>query len=202
MYTTCRGITKEGVFCQKIDVELDITRGLFSFLIVGLADKCIGESRERIISAIKNSGVGSPKTTNHKITVSLVPAGIKKEGVLLDLPISLAYLSAIKIISGNSLENSIFIGELGLDGSIKQNDSLASVVNSILKEKREEEGYNNTNDASDNSTGNKTINLYSHYSTRPFYLSKHNRQALNNYRKWCLRRKKKVLHLHFQYRLK
>lgn len=163
MYTTCRGITKEGVFCQKIDVELDITRGLFSFLIVGLADKCIGESRERIISAIKNSGVGSPKTKNHKITVSLVPAGIKKEGVLLDLPISLAYLYAVKIIGENSLENSIFIGELGLDGSIKQNDSLASVVNSILKEKREEEVCNNTNDASDNSAGNKTINLYSNF---------------------------------------
>jgi magnesium chelatase family protein len=163
LYTTCRGITKEGVFCQKIDVELDITRGLFSFLIVGLADKCIGESRERIISAIKNSGIGSPKTKNHKITVSLVPAGIKKEGVLLDLPISLAYLSAIKIISGNSLENSIFIGELGLDGSIKQNDSLASVVNSILKKKRVEVEGGNIGDAPDNSISNKTINLYSNF---------------------------------------
>ena len=133
MYISCRGIIKEGVFCQNVDVELDISRGLFSFLIVGLADKCIGESRERIISAIKNSGFDSPKTKNHKITVSLVPAGIKKEGVLLDLPISLAYLSAVGRIKKESLENSIFIGELGLDGSIKENDSLASIVNSIVK---------------------------------------------------------------------
>jgi len=120
--------------CQLVDVELDISRGLFSFLIVGLADKCIGESRERIISAIKNSGFSSPKTKNHKITVSLVPAGIKKEGVLLDLPISLAYLAASGAVNKKALENSIFIGELGLDGSIKQNNSLASIISSLHKE--------------------------------------------------------------------
>lgn len=127
------------MFCQNVDVEMDISRGLFSFLIVGLADKCIGESRERIISAIKNSGFNSPKTKNHKIIASLVPAGIKKEGVLLDLAISIAYLSAIGIIDKKYLENAIFVGELGLDGSIKSNDSLATIINSILKDKDEAE---------------------------------------------------------------
>ncbi|MEI6553477.1 MAG: ATP-binding protein [bacterium] len=134
-------------------MELDISRGLFSFLIVGLADKCIGESRERIISAIKNSGFDSPKTKNYKITVSLVPAGIKKEGVLLDLPISIAYLSAVGNIKTKFLEDSIFIGELGLDGSIKPNDSLASIVNSLTK--------NSDNDY--DSTNKKTICLYSNF---------------------------------------
>ncbi len=157
MYISCKGITKEGIFCQSIDVELDISRGLFSFLIVGLADKCIGESRERIISAIKNSGFESPKTKNHKITVSLVPAGIKKEGVLLDLPISLAYLSAAGKIEKKSLENSIFIGELGLDGSIKENDSLASVINSLSK-RQSNKGFNNIG------LKNEVINLYSNFS--------------------------------------
>ncbi len=121
--------------CQNVEVELDLSGGLFSFLIVGLADKCITESRERIMSAIKNSGFDSPKTKNHKITVSLVPAGIKKEGVLLDLPISIAYLTATGKIQNKNLNNSIFIGELGLDGSIKQNDSLASVAKFILDNK-------------------------------------------------------------------
>ena len=139
MYISCKGITRDGVFCQKIDVELDISGGLFSFLIVGLADKCIAESRERIISAIKNSGFESPKTKNHKITVSLVPAGIKKEGVLLDLPISLAYLTAVGRINKKSLEKSIFVGELGLDGSIKCNNSLALIVNSLLKNQLDDE---------------------------------------------------------------
>jgi magnesium chelatase family protein len=156
LYISCKGITREGILCQKIDVELDISRGLFSFLIVGLADKCIGESRERIISAIKNSGFDSPKTKNHKIIVSLVPAGIKKEGVLLDLPISVAYLSAANMVAKKSLENSIFIGELGLDGSIKSNDSLASVVNSILKDRGSEgEGGRQQNE---------TITLYSNFT--------------------------------------
>lgn len=152
MYISCKGITREGIFCQSIDVELDISGGLFSFLIVGLADKCIGESRERIISAIRNSGFDSPKTKNHKITVSLVPAGIKKEGVLLDLPVSLAYLSAVGRINKKSLENSIFVGELGLNGSIKSNDSLASIVSSLLKDSLHKEGFD------------KIINLYSNFT--------------------------------------
>lgn len=158
MYISCKGITKDGIFCQNIDVELDLSGGLFNFLIVGLADKCIVESRERIVSAIKNSGFSSPKTKNHKITVSLVPAGIKKEGVLLDLPIALAYLSATGMIKQQALEKSIFIGELGLDGSIKPNDSLASVVNCILKDTASVAGHIIMNDNTEN-----VVTLYSNF---------------------------------------
>lgn len=158
MYISCKGITKDGIFCQNIDVELDLSGGLFNFLIVGLADKCIVESRERIMSAIKNSGFSSPKTKNHKITVSLVPAGIKKEGVLLDLPIALAYLSATGIIKRQALEKSIFIGELGLDGSIKPNDSLAPVVNFISKDTTSVAVHSIMNDNNDN-----FVNLYSNF---------------------------------------
>lgn len=165
MYISCKGITKDGVFCQNVDVEMDISRGLFSFLIVGLADKCIGESRERIISAIKNSGFNSPKTKNHKIIASLVPAGIKKEGVLLDLTISIAYLSAIGIIDKKYTENSIFVGELGLDGSIKSNDSLATIINSILKDKDEAEVG-----LVEDKKKDKIINIYSNFKDEQIVL--------------------------------
>ena len=138
MYTRCIGIIRDGFLCQKIEIELDISRGLFSFLIVGLADKCIVESRERIISAIKNTGIESPKTMNQKIIVSLAPAGIKKEGAYLDLSIAVAYLTAIKILKREDIEEYIFVGELGLDGSIKKNDSIGSIVVFLLNNKPSE----------------------------------------------------------------
>ncbi len=132
MYTTCIGLIKDGLFCRKINIELDLSRGIFSFLIVGLADKCIGESKERIISAIKNSGFGSIKTENHKVTVSLAPAGIKKEGVLLDLPIAVSYLMATQKIYSDKIQQCVFVGELGLDGSIKNNDFIAPIIKCII----------------------------------------------------------------------
>lgn len=132
MYTTCIGLIKDGLFCRKINIELDLSRGIFSFLIVGLADKCIGESKERIISAIKNSGFGSIKTENHKVTVSLAPAGIKKEGVLLDLPIAISYLMSTQKIHSDRTQQCVFVGELGLDGSIKNNDFIAPIVKCVI----------------------------------------------------------------------
>ncbi len=73
-----------------VTIEADISRGLHSFSIVGLAGKAIDESKDRIGSAIKHSGYASPKTKNQKITISLSPADIKKDGPLFDLPIALA----------------------------------------------------------------------------------------------------------------
>ena len=103
---------------QIIDIEVDLSRGLHSFSIVGLADKSVDESKDRVSAAIKNSGFKSPKNKNQKVVVSLAPADVKKEGPLFDLPIALGYLIASEDIKAET-ENRIFIGELSLDGKLR-----------------------------------------------------------------------------------
>lgn len=103
---------------QLIDVEVDTSKGLHSFSIVGLADKSVDESKDRVSSAIKNSGWKSPKNKNQKVVVSLAPANIKKEGPIFDLPIAISYLIATEEIKAET-KNRIFIGELSLDGKLR-----------------------------------------------------------------------------------
>lgn len=103
---------------QLIDIEVDLSRGLHSFSIVGLADKSVDESKDRVGAAIKNSGWKSPKNKNQKVVVSLAPADIKKEGPIFDLPIALAYLIASEDIK-TDVEHRLFIGELSLDGKLR-----------------------------------------------------------------------------------
>jgi len=100
-----------------VSVEVDLSKGLHTFSIVGLPDKAVDESKDRVSGAIKNSGFKSPKTKNQKITVSLSPADLKKEGPFFDLAIAIAYLKASGEIKFNS-EKKIFLGELGLDGTL------------------------------------------------------------------------------------
>jgi len=104
---------------QPITVEVDLSKGLHSFSIVGLPDKGVEESRDRVAAAIKNSGFKSPKQKNQKITISLAPADIKKEGSIFDLPIALAYLKAAEEINFDP-EGKIFLGELSLDGKLRK----------------------------------------------------------------------------------
>lgn len=101
-----------------VTVETDISRGLHSFGIVGLPDKAVDESRDRVSSAIKNSGFQSPKSKNQKIVVSLSPADLKKEGPFFDLAIALSYMLAADDIRFDP-EKKIFLGELGLDGTLR-----------------------------------------------------------------------------------
>jgi magnesium chelatase family protein len=101
-----------------IDIEVDVSIGLFQFTIIGLPDKAVAEARDRVIAAIKNSGFPSPKSKNHKITVSLAPSNIKKTGTHLDLAIAIGYLLASGTISFNPA-HFIFMAELSLDGSLK-----------------------------------------------------------------------------------
>jgi len=101
-----------------ITIEADLSRGLHSFSIVGLASKAVEEARDRTNSAIKNSGFKAPKSTNHKIIISLAPADIKKEGPLFDLPIAIAYLLSAGDIQ-TDVSKKIFLGELALDGSLR-----------------------------------------------------------------------------------
>lgn len=107
-----------GLGAQIIDVEVDLSKGLHSFTTVGLPDKAVEESRDRVGSAIKNSGFKSPKHKNQKIVISLAPANLKKEGPLFDLPISIAYLLASGDIRFDP-EGKIFFGELSLDGELR-----------------------------------------------------------------------------------
>lgn len=101
-----------------VTIEVDLSRGLHSFSVVGLPDKAVDESKDRVSGAIKNSGFKSPKAQNQKIVVSLSPADLKKEGPFFDLAIALAYMLAAGDIKFNS-EKKIFLGELGLDGTLR-----------------------------------------------------------------------------------
>lgn len=101
-----------------VSVEVDISRGLHSFSVVGLPDKGVEEARDRVSSAIKNSGFPSPKSENHKIVVSLAPADLRKEGACFDVAIAVGYLLAVGEITFDPV-GKLFLGELGLDGSIR-----------------------------------------------------------------------------------
>jgi len=114
-------------------VEADIARGLHSFTIVGLPDKAVEESRDRVSAAIKNSGFVSPKSKNHKVTISLAPADIKKEGPAFDLPIALAYLLASGDIAFKP-EGKLFLGELSLDGMVRKVSGVLSAADTARKE--------------------------------------------------------------------
>lgn len=116
-----------GIDGAIIDVEVDLSPGLFSLSIVGLADKAVDESRHRIAAAIKNSGARQPQKKNQRVTVSLAPADLKKEGPAFDLPIALAYLAA----SGQTkfdAKQKIFLGELALDGSLRPVNGVLSLA--------------------------------------------------------------------------
>lgn len=108
-----------GLSAKPITVEVDVFRGIHSFSIVGLPDKAVEESRDRVSSAIKSAGFDSPKEKGQKkIIVSLAPADLKKEGPLFDVPIALGYLLASDDIRFNP-EGKIFLGELSLSGDVR-----------------------------------------------------------------------------------
>lgn len=105
-----------GVDAHPVQIEVDITRGMEAFSIVGLPDAAVRESRERVRSAIRNSGFGYP---TDRVTVNLAPADIKKEGPSFDLPIAIAILIASGQASVDDLNQTAIIGELALDGLVR-----------------------------------------------------------------------------------
>lgn len=121
-----------GLQGEKVIVEVDISSGLYSFSIVGLPDKAIDESKDRIIAALKNTGLDNPKTENHKVTVSLSPAHVKKEGSHFDVPIALSYLVASKQLSVPK-DVGLFVGELSLTGDILPMTGVLSVAQCAKK---------------------------------------------------------------------
>ena len=107
-----------GLDARPIEVEIDVSYGLPSFNIVGLPDKAVQESKERVDSAIKSSLFKPPRSQPSRILVSLAPADLKKEGALYDLPIALGYLAASKQVKFDFAKK-IFLGELALDGGLR-----------------------------------------------------------------------------------
>ncbi len=108
-----------------VDVETDISNGMPGFDIVGLPDAAVKESKERIRAAIKNSGLVLPAK---RITVNLAPADIKKEGAHFDLPIALGILGASEQLDADKCGNSIFLGELSLNGDLRRVSGVLPMV--------------------------------------------------------------------------
>jgi magnesium chelatase family protein len=105
-----------GIDAYPVEVEVDISAGLPNFTTVGLPDAAVRESRERIKSAIKNCGLEFPF---QNITVNLAPADVKKEGSGFDLPIALGILGTTGVLLKADLKNTLFLGELSLDGGLR-----------------------------------------------------------------------------------
>ncbi|MDD3302948.1 MAG: YifB family Mg chelatase-like AAA ATPase, partial [Candidatus Gracilibacteria bacterium] len=118
MFSLVKSIAVNGLSGTIIDVEVDINNGLASFTIVGLPDQGVQESKERIRSALKSSFAKLPTT---RITVNLAPADIRKVGPSFDLPIAIGILLSDEIILEKKLvDESIFLGELALDGKLRK----------------------------------------------------------------------------------
>ncbi len=114
---SCAVIGLEGLL---VEVETDIAQGLPSFTLVGLGDAAVQESRERVRAAIRNSGLSFPMK---RLTVNLAPADLRKAGPAYDLPIAIGLLLASEQLVG-ATEGAAFIGELGLDGSLRHTDGV------------------------------------------------------------------------------
>lgn len=119
--------TTTGLDIHKISVEVDVTNSLPQIIIVGLGDTAISEAKERIKLAIKNSGFEFPKT---KVVINLAPANLKKEGAIYDLAMAAGILAKEKIIN-NIPDDTAFLGELSLDGSIRPVNGVLPIVSGL-----------------------------------------------------------------------
>ncbi|KTT76716.1 YifB family Mg chelatase-like AAA ATPase [Sphingomonas endophytica] len=104
-----------GLEARSVEVQVQLMAGLPAFNVVGLADKAVGESRERVRGAIAGMGLSLPPK---RIAVNLSPADLPKEGSHFDLPIALGLLAAMGVVDGETLADYVIVGELGLDGRL------------------------------------------------------------------------------------
>src|SRR5262252_5662352 len=105
-----------GVEACPVHVEVDVSFGFPAFTMVGLPDASVRESRDRVRSAIRNSGFEFPP---HRITVNLAPGDVRKAGATFDLPIALGILAAQGIVERRDIADVVILGELSLDGTIQ-----------------------------------------------------------------------------------
>ena len=113
-----------------VEVEGEINRGLPKFNIVGMADKAINESKERVKSALMNSSFSFP---DKRITVNLAPADLPKDGTYLDLPIALSILVSSAQLQQKDVENRLFVGELSLNGKIRPTKGIINIIEAAKK---------------------------------------------------------------------
>jgi magnesium chelatase family protein len=113
-----------GLDCERVEVEVDISPGLPNTVVVGLPDTAVQESKERVKSAIKNSGASYPIS---RVTINLAPADIKKEGPAYDLPIAVGVLLASRQLDAKT-EGSLFVGELALNGRLRHTNGILPVT--------------------------------------------------------------------------
>jgi len=119
-----------GIDGFMVSVQADISGGMPSFDVVGLPDAAVRESKERVRSAVRNSGFDFP---SRKIIINLAPANLKKEGPAYDLPISMAVLSASQQININDNDETVFIGELSLNGDVNSVTGILPMVISAFE---------------------------------------------------------------------
>ena len=119
-----------GFLAKPVEVEGDLNRGLPAFNIVGMANKTISEARDRVKSALINSGFSFP---DKKVTINLAPADLLKDGAYLDLPIALSVLVLSKQLLKTDVEGRLFVGELALDGRVRP---IRGIINIVEEAKR------------------------------------------------------------------
>lgn len=116
MVAKIKTVAFQGIDIIPIEAEVHIANGLSAFMLVGLPDKAVGESRERVRAALHAMGLALPPK---RITVNLAPADVNKEGSHYDLPIALGLLIAMDVLPADMLANVVALGEMGLDGGLR-----------------------------------------------------------------------------------
>ena len=124
MFAKVNSVAIVGLDCAPVEVEVDILGGMPNVTTVGLPDAAVKESKERVRSAIKNSGLDFPRG---RLTINLAPADIKKEGPAYDLPIAVGIFLASNQIKFE-IQDSLFIGELALDGRLRHTNGILPMV--------------------------------------------------------------------------
>ena len=117
MLSIIKTMSLHGLDGYLIEVQVDVSPGMPEWTIVGLPDTSVKEAKERVRTAIKNSGF---ELQSKKIIVNLAPANTRKEGSLFDLPIAIGILANFGAIVSQNLEDTVFVGELSLDGKINK----------------------------------------------------------------------------------
>lgn len=130
MLSIVKSMSLQGLEGVLINVEVDISAGMPSWEVVGLPDASIRESKERVRTAIKNCGI---QVLSRKYIINLSPANLRKEGSMLDLAIAVGILRSMDVIAECDLENTIFVGELSLDGKINKVNGILPICIEALK---------------------------------------------------------------------
>ena len=125
MHALVQTIAFRGIDTIPVEVQVHIANGLPTIAIVGLADKAVAESRERVRAALSSIGLALPPK---RIAVNLAPADVVKEGAHFDLPIALGLLLAMGVVPPDAISDRVVLGELALDGSIQQVSGVLSAA--------------------------------------------------------------------------